>query len=90
MPASHRRVAPVMPDAAGLFHRAMTMSGQQVTAAGPRAAAQVGGRNHTPIGTAGGGAQQQALGRGEFGQSFHDFLPHLAWPSKVASSSSSA
>lgn len=29
-----------MPDAAGLFHRAMTMSGQQVTAAGPRAAAQ--------------------------------------------------
>ena len=29
-----------MPDAAGLFHRAMTMSGQQVTAAGPRAATQ--------------------------------------------------
>lgn len=29
-----------MPAAAGLFHRAMTMSGQQVTAAGPRAAAQ--------------------------------------------------
>ena len=29
-----------MPKAAGLFHRAMTMSGQQVTAAGPRAAAQ--------------------------------------------------
>ena len=29
-----------MPRAAGLFHRAMTMSGQQVTAAGPRAAAQ--------------------------------------------------
>jgi len=29
-----------MPEAAGLFHRAMTMSGQQVTAAGPRAAAQ--------------------------------------------------
>jgi para-nitrobenzyl esterase len=29
-----------MPDAVGLFHRAMTMSGQQVTAAGPRAAAQ--------------------------------------------------
>ncbi len=29
-----------MPNAAGLFHRAMTMSGQQVTAAGPRAAAQ--------------------------------------------------
>ncbi|MFZ5638932.1 MAG: carboxylesterase/lipase family protein [Pseudomonadota bacterium] len=28
------------PEAAGLFHRAMTMSGQQVTAAGPRAAAQ--------------------------------------------------
>lgn len=27
-----------MPAAAGLFHRAMTMSGQQVTAAGPRAA----------------------------------------------------
>jgi para-nitrobenzyl esterase len=27
-----------MPSAAGLFHRAMTMSGQQVTAAGPRAA----------------------------------------------------
>ncbi|MET1161935.1 MAG: carboxylesterase family protein, partial [Pseudoxanthomonas sp.] len=29
-----------MPAAAGLFHRAMTMSGQQVTAAGPRAATQ--------------------------------------------------
>jgi len=29
-----------MPEADGLFHRAMTMSGQQVTAAGPRAAAQ--------------------------------------------------
>lgn len=29
-----------MPAAAGLFHRALTMSGQQVTAAGPRAAAQ--------------------------------------------------
>ena len=29
-----------MPAAKGLFHRAMTMSGQQVTAAGPRAAAQ--------------------------------------------------
>ncbi|RZA34814.1 MAG: carboxylesterase/lipase family protein [Lysobacteraceae bacterium] len=29
-----------MPSAAGLFHRAMTMSGQQVTAAGPRAATQ--------------------------------------------------
>ncbi|MEO8367231.1 MAG: carboxylesterase/lipase family protein [Pseudoxanthomonas sp.] len=29
-----------MPDAAGLFHRALTMSGQQVTAAGPRAATQ--------------------------------------------------
>lgn len=29
-----------MPAARGLFHRAMTMSGQQVTAAGPRAAAQ--------------------------------------------------
>ena len=29
-----------MPAAAGLFHRAWTMSGQQVTAAGPRAAAQ--------------------------------------------------
>ncbi|QWP75283.1 carboxylesterase/lipase family protein [Lysobacter sp. K5869] len=29
-----------MPAAQGLFHRAMTMSGQQVTAAGPRAAAQ--------------------------------------------------
>lgn len=29
-----------MPKATGLFHRAMTMSGQQVTAAGPRAAAQ--------------------------------------------------
>jgi para-nitrobenzyl esterase len=29
-----------MPAAAGLFQRAMTMSGQQVTAAGPRAAAQ--------------------------------------------------
>lgn len=29
-----------MPEAAGLFHRAMTMSGQQVTAAGPRAATQ--------------------------------------------------
>lgn len=29
-----------MPKAAGLFHRAMTMSGQQVTAAGPRVAAQ--------------------------------------------------
>lgn len=29
-----------MPAAAGLFHRAMTMSGQQVTVAGPRAAAQ--------------------------------------------------
>ncbi|MBB5207217.1 carboxylesterase/lipase family protein [Chiayiivirga flava] len=29
-----------MPAAAGLFHRAMTMSGQQVTAAGPRAARQ--------------------------------------------------
>jgi para-nitrobenzyl esterase len=29
-----------MPEAAGLFHRAMLMSGQQVTAAGPRAAAQ--------------------------------------------------
>jgi para-nitrobenzyl esterase len=29
-----------MPAANGLFHRAMTMSGQQVTAAGPRAAAQ--------------------------------------------------
>lgn len=27
-----------MPEAAGLFHRAVTMSGQQVTAAGPRAA----------------------------------------------------
>ena len=27
-----------MPEAAGLFHRAMLMSGQQVTAAGPRAA----------------------------------------------------
>ncbi len=32
-----------MPKAAGLFHRAMTMSGQQVTAAGPRAAAQRAG-----------------------------------------------
>jgi para-nitrobenzyl esterase len=29
-----------MPEADGLFHRAMTMSGQQVTAAGPRAASQ--------------------------------------------------
>jgi para-nitrobenzyl esterase len=29
-----------MPAAQGLFHRAMTMSGQQVTAAGPRAATQ--------------------------------------------------
>ncbi len=29
-----------MPEADGLFHKAMTMSGQQVTAAGPRAAAQ--------------------------------------------------
>jgi para-nitrobenzyl esterase len=29
-----------MPAAKGLFHRAMTMSGQQVTAAGPRAATQ--------------------------------------------------
>ncbi|WP_425493893.1 carboxylesterase/lipase family protein [Lysobacter gummosus] len=29
-----------MPAARGLFHRAMTMSGQQVTAAGPRAATQ--------------------------------------------------
>jgi para-nitrobenzyl esterase len=29
-----------MPAAQGLFHRAWTMSGQQVTAAGPRAAAQ--------------------------------------------------
>jgi len=29
-----------MPAADGLFHKAMTMSGQQVTAAGPRAAAQ--------------------------------------------------
>src|SRR6185312_13292613 len=29
-----------MPQARGLFHRAWTMSGQQVTAAGPRAAAQ--------------------------------------------------
>ena len=29
-----------MPEAAGLFHKAMTMSGQQVTAAGPRAATQ--------------------------------------------------
>ncbi len=29
-----------MPEAAGLFHKAMTMSGQQVTAAGPRAASQ--------------------------------------------------
>ncbi len=29
-----------MPAARGLFHRAMTMSGQQVTAAGPRAAAR--------------------------------------------------
>lgn len=29
-----------MPEADGLFHQAMTMSGQQVTAAGPRAAAQ--------------------------------------------------
>ncbi|WP_334179832.1 carboxylesterase family protein [Pseudoxanthomonas sp.] len=29
-----------MPQADGLFHKAMTMSGQQVTAAGPRAAAQ--------------------------------------------------
>jgi para-nitrobenzyl esterase len=29
-----------MPAAAGLFHRALTMSGQQVTAAGPRAATQ--------------------------------------------------
>lgn len=29
-----------MPGADGLFHKAMTMSGQQVTAAGPRAAAQ--------------------------------------------------
>jgi para-nitrobenzyl esterase len=29
-----------MPEAEGLFHKAMTMSGQQVTAAGPRAAAQ--------------------------------------------------
>jgi len=29
-----------MPAAEGLFHRAMTMSGQQVTAAGPRAATQ--------------------------------------------------
>jgi para-nitrobenzyl esterase len=29
-----------MPATAGLFHRAMTMSGQQVTAAGPRAATQ--------------------------------------------------
>ena len=29
-----------MPAAVGLFHRAMTMSGQQVTAAGPRAATQ--------------------------------------------------
>ncbi|WP_251044393.1 MULTISPECIES: carboxylesterase family protein [unclassified Lysobacter] len=29
-----------MPAARGLFHRAMTMSGQQVTAAGPRAASQ--------------------------------------------------
>jgi para-nitrobenzyl esterase len=29
-----------MPEADGLFHKAMTMSGQQVTAAGPRAASQ--------------------------------------------------
>ena len=29
-----------MPEADGLFHKAMTMSGQQVTAAGPRAATQ--------------------------------------------------
>ncbi|KRB02414.1 carboxylesterase [Lysobacter sp. Root690] len=29
-----------MPAARGLFHRAMTMSGQQITAAGPRAASQ--------------------------------------------------
>jgi para-nitrobenzyl esterase len=33
-----------MPEAAGLFHRAWTMSGQQVTAAGPRAAARRAGR----------------------------------------------
>ena len=44
----------------------------------PSAAAHVGGRNHTPIGTAGSSTQQQALGRGEFEQGVYRGLPYLA------------
>jgi hypothetical protein len=43
----------------------------------PRAAAQFFGRDHAPIGTAGGSAQLGALGCRKLGEGVHDCLPYL-------------
>lgn len=56
----------------------------------PCAAAHGVGRDDASISTAGGGAQQQVLRWGQFGQGFHHNLPHSALPSKSDSRSSSA